>query len=382
MSSIRGMNEDEDQIEIRPDCRVHAAVSDIVLREKDLVRLVFRPELVDNPNDSAACVKGTFIYQKRAKGEPWLDAPADSLATVKKGQTYRLELKTAETLKLLRELNTLWRYSRKQGIPGSRVRLVKLEGRLAELFTLSQSDLSALLEGNQDDAFRIVGRVLHWAASSPSLRALLALEPERLPDLTANLGLAALGEATSFWQEHKDNGDEEFWQLALSTRAYLLAQLFHYPIMLIRGKAYVGGKKIDNKHGNVADFLAKARATSGALLVEIKTPVTPLLGAEYRQDVYPPSRDLGGAIGQVLHYKSSLQREIVSIREGLDEDLEADEPRCLIIAGNTSVELTSSLKRRAFERLRARLNGITVIGFDELFAKASDLLRLLADGTV
>jgi hypothetical protein len=369
----------ERQVEITPTSRGHADVSDIVLRQGDSVRLIFRPEIVDNPHDSAACIRGTFVYQRKGRRDSWEDAVASSLATLKAGQGFKLELKAAETLNLLRELSALWRHYRKQGIPRTRLKLVKLEERLAELFTLNQPELNALLEGNQGEALRIVGRVLHWVASSRSLRTLLADDPDRLPDLTASLGLASLREAIAFWELKREDGDEEFWQEALDRRAFLLAQLFHYPILLIRGKAYVGGKRLDNQHGNLADFLAKVRTTGGALLVEIKTPSTSLLGREYRQGVYPPSRDLGGALSQVLHYKSSLQREIQAIREGVDDQLEADEPRCLVIAGNTSVELTTPAKRRAFERFRERLSGVTVIGFDELFAKASDLLTLLSE---
>ena len=368
------------QVEITPTSRVHAEVSDIVLREGDHIRLVFRPEIVDNPHDSAACIRGTFIYQKKGRRDRWEDAAASSLATLKIGEGVKLVLKAGETLKLLRELSALWRLYRKQGIPSSRLRLVKLEERLAELFTLSQPDLNALLEGSREEALQTVGRVLHWAASSRSLRALLADDPDRLPELMASLGLASLREAIALWEQQRENGDEEFWQDALDKRAFLLAQLFHYPILLIRGKAYVGGKRLDNQHGNLVDFLAKARTTGGALLVEIKTPITSLLGSQYRQDVFPPSRDLGGALSQVLHYKSSLQREIQAIRQGVDDHLEADEPRCLVIAGNTSVELTTPAKRRAFERFRERLMGVTVIAFDELFEKASDLLTILSEG--
>lgn len=376
------MARDEDErVEITPTSRAHASVSDLVLREKGLVRLIFRPEIVDNPHDAAACIRGTFVYQKKAKNEAWSDIRAESLATLKKGEGYRLELKAGETLKLLREMGALWRHYRKQGIPVSRLRLIKLEERLAELFRLSEPDLNALLEGNQEEALGIVGRVLHWAASSQSLRTLLADNPDRLPELTASLGVASLREAMSLWLRERRNDDEDFWQRALEGRAFLLAQLFHYPILLIRGKAYVGGKRLDNQHGNLADFLAKAQTTGGALLIEIKTPLTPLLGPEYRQDVYPPSRDLGGALSQVLHYKNNLQREIAQVREGVDERLEADEPRCLIIVGDTSAELSTGAKRRSFERLRERLTGITLIGFDELFGKVSGLLSLLTDGS-
>ena len=46
----------------RSTSRSSASVDDIVIRDGERVRLVFRPELVENPNDSAAGVRGTFLY--------------------------------------------------------------------------------------------------------------------------------------------------------------------------------------------------------------------------------------------------------------------------------------------------------------------------------
>jgi hypothetical protein len=135
-----------------------------------------------------------------------------------------------------------------------------------------------------------------------------------LPDLSLNVSVAALREAVSFWTANHDNDSEEFWQNCIEQRAFLLQQLFSYPIVLVRGKAYVGGKRLDNRHGNVADFIGRAATTGRALIVEIKKPTTPLLGPEYRTDVYPPSRDVGGAISQVLHYKSTFQAEWLTLR--------------------------------------------------------------------
>jgi hypothetical protein len=80
-------------VEIRSTSRASATVTDIVLRESDLVRLLFRPEIVENPHDVQACVRGTFIYQKRGKNEDWTDVETESLATLKKGDNYQLLIK-------------------------------------------------------------------------------------------------------------------------------------------------------------------------------------------------------------------------------------------------------------------------------------------------
>ena len=101
-----------------------------------------------------------------------------------------------------------------------------------------------------------------------------------LSALNATIGVATLAEAISLWEQQKDSDDEEFWHRVLQERPFLLAQLFHYPIVIVGSKVYVGGKLLDNRHGSVADFLARNRNTGAALIIEIKTPRTRLMDRE------------------------------------------------------------------------------------------------------
>lgn len=198
-----------------------------------------------------------------------------------------------------------------------------------------------------------------------------------LAALNATIGAAALEEALSVWEQHQSSDDEAFWHRVLDERPFLFAQLFHYPVVIVQDHAYVGGKRLDNRHGSVADFLAKTKTTNAALIIEIKTPCTALLGSEYRQDIYPLSRELSGALSQVLHYQSSLAGNIHQLRNGIDEHLESDMPRCVVIAGNVGTELDTGPKQRAFERWRENLHGVSVIGFDELFSRARGIFEIL-----
>lgn len=378
MANLEPTDADTGTVRVQPTSRFSAQVTDIVLRESDLVRLVFRPEIVENEGNPQACVRGTFIYQKRGKGEPWVDTPSESLSTLRKGDSYQLLIKSGELLKLLRQLGALYRLHWKQGIPAGRVELVKLERRLATLVELNQQELNSLLDANQGDAIKTLNGALRWAASSQSLAALLQNDPDSVLSLNATIGAAALQEALSIWQTNQNRADESYWHEMLSQRPFLLTQLFHYPVVVMRDKAYVGGKLLDNKHGTVTDFLAKTKTTGAAVIIEVKTPCTELLTAnEYRQDVYPWSAELSGALSQVLHQRSSLARDVLKLREDIDEQLEADMPRCVVLAGTVSRQLTTRAKRRSFERIRENLHGIQVIGFDELFERAAGVLRVL-----
>jgi antiviral defense system Shedu protein SduA len=102
-----------------------------------------------------------------------------------------------------------------------------------------------------------------------------------------------------------------------------------------------------------------------------------LLARKYRQGAYPWSWEVGAAISQVLHYQNSLTRDIVRLRQGVDNHLESDAFRCLVIAGNVGEELNTNAKKRSFTRLRENLHGVSVIGFDELFGRAEKMLEIL-----
>ena len=41
-----------------------ALVIDILLRETKTTRLIFRPQIIENPDNPEAAIKGDFIYQR------------------------------------------------------------------------------------------------------------------------------------------------------------------------------------------------------------------------------------------------------------------------------------------------------------------------------
>jgi len=372
------MSEPRPPIAITPTSRSSATVTDVVLRETDQVRLVFRPQIVDNPHNRRACVDGSFIYQRKRKKDDWEDVNNISLSKVHSGEAYKLELHAEEVLNFLFTVGKLWKRYAREEVPSSPTTLVEVETRLAPLLSLNEPDLRALVEAHQDDTLTTVARVARLISGSSSFRTLLSANPERLPMLTASLGLASLKEAFSFWEVNSASSDEPLWQRGLSERAFLFSQLFHYPVVVVLEKAYVGGKRVSNTRGGVVDYLVQAEMTKSAVLIEIKTPSTPLLGGVYRgEDVYPPSRDLGGGIAQLLQYKATLQREVRDLRADYRDDLEADDPHCVLIIGN-SAELDSPAKKQAFDRFRARLHGAAVVTFDELFARVKNLIDLLS----
>ena len=188
--------------------------------------------------------------------------------------------------------------------------------------------------------------------------------------------VAKLERILKTWESNQDNPDEDFWYEQLSENPFVLSQVFSFPVVVLRGQAYLGGKSMDNTGGNLVDFLLRNNLSQNTVLIEIKTPKTKLLGTEYRQ-VYSISKDLSGAIIQISSYKDSLLKSYATlVMEQRDLNFRLFNPRCVVIAGTLGNEITDDTKRKAFELFRNDLRDVWVITYDELFEKIKILLDL------
>lgn len=177
------------------------------------------------------------------------------------------------------------------------------------------------------------------------------------------------------WNSNKDNDSEEFWQTTLQEYSFAFSQLFSVPVTFIEGKAYVGGMTLNRKDAKFADFILAGGLANSAILVEIKTPNTKLLGRKYRS-VHIPSRDLSGAVVQVADYKRSLMRELDVLSREATRPLSSFKPRCVIISGFYTRELDSQPKVDSFELFRSSMLEVELITFDEFFRKVEYLLQV------
>ena len=369
-----------DSFRTRSTSAMTAVSEPIVLRDMDTRRLVFLPMLVKNPNDPDACVKGIFVYQRKNKRDEWESITTESLGDLKAGEGYKLELHSDEVLKLGLALRPMFEVVRKEGLPRGERQFVSVDAHLAQLLSLTAPDLQALLDAQPTDAIAVLAKLFRWLAEAGPANPVVAerlqtLAGSELPSISALLNLLALERALEEWRGNEKNSDEDYWQDFFVRHSGVLSHVLSYPIVVIREKAYLGGKRLDNKGGKEIDFLAKAAQTDGVVLIEIKTPTTDLLGAKYR-GVFPLSVELNGALSQVLHYRQRLQRDFASLALESETALTLGNPRCIVIAGHASIQLDSQPRKESFELLREKLTGLTVITFDELFARVEQSVGL------
>lgn len=82
-------------------------------------------------------------------------------------------------------------------------------------------------------------------------------------------------------------------------------------------------------------------------------------------------------MSQVLKYRDSLLQNLGNLDSAPIQQLLRSEPRCLVVIGKSS-QLSTENERASFERIRERIQGVTIITFDELFRRVASLESLLS----
>ena len=189
-----------------------------------------------------------------------------------------------------------------------------------------------------------------------------------------------LAEALRIWDEHAAPQPEEYWHHLFEEIPELLVAAVPGDAVQLGSKCYVGGKSLDNRHGNIVDFIYTTRSTSNATLVEIKTPEAKLVGGAYR-DVFMPSAELSGSVMQAFGYRDALLKNYYALANDPDSPrFRVFNPGVLVIIGNLERERPDERQRRSFDLFRYGLHGVVVVTFDELFAKVRDLVALIQQG--
>jgi hypothetical protein len=206
------------------------------------------------------------------------------------------------------------------------------------------------------------------------LSALAASAPTSEPVVDPKKAIP-FAKALQMWARNRENGDEEFWHQTFKSNPALLAIAFADCVVMYGDKCYVGGKDLSNSGGNVIDFLFAAQITRNVILIEIKTPLTPLVGNRYRAHAYSMAGELTGAVVQALAYRESLMKNFHSLVASMPSPIVgAVSPRAVVLAGQ--IEPLSPEERHSFELFRTALAAVQVLTYDELFSKVRDVCDL------
>lgn len=200
-------------------------------------------------------------------------------------------------------------------------------------------------------------------------------------------------------QEQKQGtGPEGIWQTFFESNpwifGYSLSMIHFGPLNGRKLEQTVRGRDL-NGPGKRVDALLRSNAIiSTVAFVEIKHHRTDLLKeTSYRSGVWQPSNELTGAIAQIqgtvaaaLEQWSPVEYVRNSESDLTGEVLHTAEPRCFVVCGRLS-EFASehgvnARKFRSFELCRRNLVRPEIVTFDELFTRASLIIRAGEESTI
>ena len=340
-----------DEIKLTPESYRTSQISPLILSESPRVQVSFEAKQVDNLHDLKKNIKGKLVIKKKNKDiSSFSDTEKFSKKDISAKELIEIALDTDETYNLAKGLFTYYRLlGGKTTNPFFETTYVPKDDRVERL--------KALL-ANEDDLLEAFSQI-----DIGSINTAINIE---------NLRRVKKQMAENMQNDH----EASFWQGFFEKNAWILAQLFHSPVMFFQGKKYLGGKGIDDHGGQYADFLYQNEITENVAIVEIKSPVKPLVGTNYRQ-TFAISEEVSGGINQILKQKTELIRSYTDLfmkaaKSGTP--FNANNVECILVIGNVSTLLPD--QQEVFDTYRNELRSVRIIGFDELLKRVENLLML------
>ena len=339
-------------IKVTPESYRTSIVTPIELSQTTHTETTFEVLQVDNMVEPKKNLKGKLIIKKKTNSvHSFGDVTKFSKKDIHSNEMVEISLDTAETYALGEGLFNRYRLLQGQMTnPYEETTYVMQDQKIKQLRALLQ---------NREDIYEALTKV-------------------DLSVLNVALNIENLRRAKMQMQENmRNDGESEFWQSFFTQNSWILAQLFHAPVMFFKDQRYVGGKNMNNHGGQYTDLVYKNDITDNIALIEIKSPVKRLLGKEYRQ-TFSISDELSGGVNQLLKQRETLYKSYAALLMEVDdpeEKFEANNIECVLVIGNVS-EL-SQPERRVFETYRNELRTVKIVGFDELLHRIDNQISLL-----
>lgn len=349
----------------------------VVLKCNDTFRYLFVPKLIDNSNDKSKCISGQFIVQKKSRIDKWENHDFLPINKMVKDQWINLDLSTSSMdilISYVQKLRELYLEEGKYDSFGT-IRTFVFSNKLnseekeiiLDMFDKNDKLKEELRKYLKDD-ISIEDVVNAIGTGKLNINQLVNKLNETDTNQIYNTLQAKMINPV-FLEDNLDNEKEKFWQDLFKQHPNILSTIIPSVVHIIEDQPYFGGKAIDNKGGTIGDFLYKS-GTNNVSIIEIKTPSTDLLGTEYRNDVFCPSKELSGSIIQIRKQKDNLMKEYDHIKRKSiikEKDFDAYDPKSYIIIGNSSK--LNPIELESFELFRNSLKDIEIITFNELIEK-------------
>jgi hypothetical protein len=337
-----------------------AQIEDILLRETQAIKLIFRPLILDNVWNPEASLKWVFIYQKKWKNDDWTDIENIPFTSLKKWEWYKLELHSEEVLKLL----------------GSFVQIKELYNHFWIKYWENEFFIT---EKNIDSIFDKLSSIDN---KEMILEWLNKLDFDKLENIESLVNINRLTRIVSDIKNNLDNDDEKwFWQPLFKNQSWIISQIFSSPFLFVDDEFFVWWKRWNNNWWVSTDYLYENSLTKNVAFIEVKTPNAKLVEwslYRWKNDwdhnaIYSPSKELTWPVNQVLNQKNLFIQKKDSLEEG---DKKTFNSKCILIAWNMST--LSEWQQKSFELYRNSLREVEIITFDELLLKIENILKIFS----
>lgn len=346
-------------------------VEPIVLEETPTTRKVFYATINDFKLQTHETVSGTIIHQRKGRNNEWENIKSINLNSLKGGEGVKLHLNSSQTRKLFDGLIKLYKISEKGINFGETEFVVGLANELIRVPKERRKFIKHLLDKEYGEEI--------WNELIDSS-----------PDLATRLSLSRLqSERTKALNEFEKNidtdKDESYWQKFFSKNQWIFGYGLKYCFLTqLTDQPNYGGANYKGKGNQRGDFLLNsASEIKFTVLVEIKTPKTPLLAIingkhkQYRNGAWQLSSSLTGGVSQIqinckTWWKNSF--ETVNYEELRKKNIFTVNPKGILVIGK-SKELNELSKAETFESFRRNLENPEIVTFDELFQRAKYIVE-------
>lgn len=352
-------------------------VDPIVIEENSSTRKVLIVDLNDKKKDIGETVGITIVHQRKKLNDQWDDVESIPLSSLKGGEGVKLKLDSKNTRVIFEELTKLYALVDKEGVQFG-----------VKEFSVAKAE--EIIRVSKDRKI-IIERLLAENYGEEIWAELISSNP----DLATKLAMARVQTNRSIALEifksnlDTNNSNEGFWQTFFRENDWIFGYGLNYQFLhLLNDQPDYGGRNFSGKGSQKGDYLLQTVADSQfTVLVEIKTPATPLLSyakseprlvKNPRNDVWLLSSDLLGAISQIqvnCRTWSIDSQRAENIRPLEKENIFTVEPKGILIIGNTKELSRNESIVSCFESYRKNIKNPEILTFDELYKRAEFIVK-------
>jgi hypothetical protein len=173
-------------------------------------------------------------------------------------------------------------------------------------------------------------------------------------------------------------GDEDWWQRFFEDNKWIFGYGLNYVILRVeQAQAHVLGASVTGKDAQKADFLTSSGPSKFTVLVEIKTPQTPLLrGKEpIRSRAWGLHTELTDALAQInsnVESWGNIGQDSPENKQFMEDKKlrRTVKPKGIVVVGRLNTLEHDPTKLDTFELFRKGIHGVEIITFDELYDRA------------